>query len=142
MNTTPKPVSPRRAWRMAAAALAAAVLVVGGGIGWLMRSDGGSAWLLARVPALTVAGTSGRLAGGPFAAERLEYRTGGRTLTVQGLAWKDASWSWRPHAGAWIGLTLIEPRITRATIAATSPSQAPLSADTCSADRRCACRWR
>ena len=91
-----------------------------------MRSDGGSAWLLARVPALTVAGTS-RAPGRRrrLRAERLEYRTGGRTLTVQGLAWKDASWSWRPHAGAWIGLTLIEPRITRATVAATSPAQAP-----------------
>ncbi len=125
MNTTPKPVSSRRAWWVALAAVAATVLVVGSGIGWLMRSEGGSAWLLARVPGLTVAGTAGRLAGGPFAAERLEYRLGTRNLTVQGLAWKDAIWSWRPHAGAWIGLTLSELRITQVIIASSSPAQVP-----------------
>ena len=109
---------------MAAATLAATALVVGGAMGWLVRSEGGTAWLLARVPGLTVAGTAGRLAGGPFAAESLEFQIGGRTLTVQGLAWQDASWSWRPHAGAWIGLTLLELRITRAAIGGTPSAQA------------------
>ena len=94
-----------------------------------MRSDGGSAWLLARVPGPHGRGhqrAPGRRA--VCAPNASSTELGGRTLTVQGLAWKDASWSWRPHAGAWIGLTLIEPRITRATVAATSPAQAPLGA--------------
>jgi translocation and assembly module TamB len=127
MNAPSKPLLRRRRWRVAAATLIAAALVAAGALAWLLRSEGGSAWLLARVPGLTVTGATGRLAGGPFTAESLEYRIGARTLTVQGLAWQDAVWSWRPYTGAWIGLTLHEPRIAQATIASTPSAGAPVA---------------
>jgi translocation and assembly module TamB len=103
----------RRALLGFALVLALALLVAGAGIAWLARSEGGSAWLLARVPGLSVTGPSGRLLGGAFAAERLELRFGERVLRVQGLAWQDARWSWRPFDGAWAGVVLVAPRAER-----------------------------
>jgi len=100
MTTPDQSVRKRRRWRVAVAALAASGLVLASGLLWLTRSETGSAWLLARVPGLTLAGSRGSLAGGAFAAERIELRMGSRTLSVQRLAWRDADWSWRPHDGA------------------------------------------
>jgi len=124
MTTPDQSVRKRRRWRVAVAALAASGLVLASGLLWLTRSETGSAWLLARVPGLTLAGSRGSLAGGAFAAERIELRMGSRTLSVQRLAWRDADWSWRPHDGAWIGLTLVEPRAEQVVVAGT-PSPDP-----------------
>ena len=110
-----------RSWlRAVAAAIGLSALLVGATVAWLARSDDGSAWLLARVPGLTVTASQGRLLGGAFAAERVEYRFGQRSLTVQGLAWNDAAWYWRPHPGAWFGLALTSPRAARIDLAGPS----------------------
>jgi translocation and assembly module TamB len=86
-------------------------LLLGGGAAWLARTESGSAWLMSHV--LSLSGSSGRLFGGPFSAARAELKLGPRTLSVQGLAWQDARWSWRPNDSAWVGLVLVSPRADR-----------------------------
>ncbi len=117
-------VKPKAATRAAGVALT--VLLVTGGIAWLVRSEGGSAWLLSRVPGLTATGTTGHLFGGMFAAERIELKLGQRMLTITRLSWQDAQWSWRPHDGAWFGLVLQAPRAERIDLAG-SASKEPLA---------------
>ena len=105
--------APRRWLRAVAAGIALAVVLVAGGLAWLLRSEAGSAWVLMQVPGLTASGITGRLLGGRFSAVRIELKLGQRTLVLQELAWKDAVWSWRPHPGAWIGLVLVAPSAAR-----------------------------
>ncbi|MES2959694.1 MAG: translocation/assembly module TamB domain-containing protein [Pseudomonadota bacterium] len=116
MAEKPTPGAKARPWRRAllvavAIALLAIVLVLSGGGVWLTRTDRGTAWLLSHIASLS--NTSGRLLGGPFSAERAELKLGQRTLTIHGLAWQDAHWSWRPHESAWVGLVLVAPRAER-----------------------------
>jgi translocation and assembly module TamB len=69
-------------------------------------TERGSAWLLSLVPQVKVTQPTGRLFGGAFAAERIEVQAGTRALQIDKLAWRDARWAWRPHAGAWVGLVI------------------------------------
>ena len=130
---TPKiaPAGASRRWLLATlAACGAAALLLAGGMAWLLRSDGGSPWLLARVPGLSASGTVGLMTGGPFSAERLELKLGQRTLTVHGLTWQDAHWTWRPPGGAWAGVVLVAPHAARIEIggaASGEPLTAPAS---------------
>jgi translocation and assembly module TamB len=80
---------------------------------WLLYTDDGLQWLAARVPGLVVQGLVGRPYGGPMEAAHVEWRGGHRRLTIDGLGWRDATWRWRPHDGAWVGLDLDAPRATR-----------------------------
>jgi len=89
-----------------AGALAIATALLAAGLAWLHRSEAGSAWALHQMPGVTSTGISGRWSGGPFAAERMELSWGSRILVLNAVAWQDATWSWRPHAGAWLGLAL------------------------------------
>jgi translocation and assembly module TamB len=98
--------------------LAAGVLVLGSAMlaavtAWLLTSERGNAWLLEHLPGVTVVGATGQLSSGPFSVARLDFRIGGRTLAVHGLAWKAARWQWRPHDGTWVALTLVEPSAER-----------------------------
>lgn len=119
--------SPMRWLRATAIGAVLALLLAGGALTWLARSEGGSAWLLMRVPGLVVTGTTGSLQGGPFAAERIEWQLGTRTLSATGLAWQDAQWRWRPHARAWVGLVLVAPALERIALRGAGSNQ-PLTA--------------
>jgi len=88
---------------------------------WLLRSDDGLQWLLSRVPGLAVTGLFGRPDGGPMEATRVEWRSGGMRVVVDGLAWRDARWRWRPYEGAWVGIELDAPRARRVEVI-TGPS--------------------
>ncbi len=113
----PAPPSPARRWAHATAlglALSAAAVVAT--LAWVHRSETGSVWALQQVPGLTTQGVHGRWLGGPFAAERIEWRWGARTLVLQGVAWQDAQWSWQPHDGAWFGLALTAPTVDRVSL--------------------------
>ena len=123
----PSPLRKSRWLRAVAAAFVIAVLVIAGATAWLARSDHGSEWLLLRVPGLTATGTTGRLVGGPFTAERLELTFGPRRLTVHRVAWDDALWTWRAHDGAWFGLLLVAPRAERIELSGRA-DPAPLAA--------------
>ena len=52
---------------------------------------------------------------------------------LQGLAWRDARWAWRPHDGAWIGLVVDDARIDSVQVGAAAtpaPAAAPLAEPT------------
>jgi len=109
-----------------AASLLTGLVAVGAGLLVLATTERGSAWLLARVPGLAVTQAQGRLFGGPFAAERIEVQAASRRFVVQGLAWRDARWAWRPHEGAWVGLVIEEARAQRVEVGpSSSPAGAP-----------------
>ena len=125
--------TPRRRARWAVVVALVLVALLAGVIGSSLvavRSANGTAWLLARLPSLSASGVRGNLVGGPFAADRLELQAGGRRIVVTGLAWSDLHWRWRPHPGAWYGLTLTQPRAARVEIGAGDASAPPLALPT------------
>ncbi|HUG21704.1 hypothetical protein, partial [Piscinibacter sp.] len=116
----------RRAWPIVLAVLLALLLALIGGAWWLWRSEAGVSWLIERVPGLAVTGMRGRPDGGPFEADRIEWRSGDMRVTVTGLSWRDAQFQLRPYPGAWLRLELVEPRIKRiAVMTAPGPDDEP-----------------
>ncbi len=113
-------------WGLAVLALLAGVLIIAAtSVSWLLGTAAGSAWLLAHAPLVTVTQPAGRAFGGAFSAQRVEVRTGARTIVLDKLAWKEAHWAWRPHDGAWFGLVIDGASVERVQIgAATSASLA------------------
>ncbi len=124
------PVRRGRHWLWAALAgllaLVAALVTAGA---WLWHSGPAQARLLQAVPGLSFEGLSGRATGGVFAIERLRWQGTDLTVEIDGLQWQNLSWRWRPHAGAWIGLTLEQPqaravRVVRQASGAAPPGEA------------------
>jgi len=113
--------------------LALSVAVVGAGA-WVWNSASVQQRLLQHVPGLTLEAPRGRLNGGAFGAERLRWEGPDGVVEIDDLRWADAEWRWRPHAGAWFGLTLAQPqassvRVTRKPTAvnASEPLKPPSS---------------
>ncbi len=124
-----EPAPRRRRWVLATVtALVAVVVAVAAGVGWL-HTDTGLKWALQKVPGLQVTGMQGRPDGGSFSAERLQWESATLTVTAQGLAWRDLQWRWRPYPGAWVGVTLIEPRAVRVDVQ-TRPTPEPAQPST------------
>jgi translocation and assembly module TamB len=116
----------RGGWLGLTLMLVSALAVLGALLVGMATTDRGSAWLLARVSGLVVAQPQGRLFGGPFAAERIELQAGSRRIVVEGLAWRDARWAWRPHDGAWVGLVIDGAQARRVDVgAAATASETP-----------------
>ena len=69
--------------------VAVALAMVAGSVWWLLGTEAGTAWLLARVPGLQISGVSGSLFG-DFAAQRVELPLPGEgaRLQMQDLGWK------------------------------------------------------
>jgi len=134
-DPTPRPTPParppRRLLRGVLLALLALVLVlplvVGGGVAWLWHSPTGLQRALERVPGLSMQGVQGRPTGGPYAVQRLQWRGGGTTVVVEGLAWNDATWDFWPYPGAWVGLALQRPRASRVQVTTTPAPAEPAS---------------
>jgi len=86
--------------------LALVLGAIGGAGWWLLRSEAGTAWLLARLPGVEVRGLQGALLSDRFAAERLAVRwdQGREGITFEGLQAEGLRWSWQPEPGAWFGL--------------------------------------
>lgn len=120
-RSDPAPASPtpppRRRSRAARAGLALGVLLlslvlllallVAGG--WqALRTEAGTAWLLSKVSGLRITAGRGSLTGGPFSADRVDFALEGVPVAVRidGLAWRDLGWHWRPYPGAWTGLRI------------------------------------
>lgn len=80
----------RVAWLAGGLVLLLVLLALGAGSGlwWTLRSEPGSAWLLARVPGLQISGGKGRL-WGDYDAERVELAlAGGGRLVMTGVGWR------------------------------------------------------
>jgi translocation and assembly module TamB len=73
-------------WYLAGVAAVLGLLL--GGLGWLLYSTEGAAWLLARVPGLQVSGPAGSLMGG-FSARQVDLKIDddGTRLRLQQLQW-------------------------------------------------------
>ena len=71
-----------------------------------MRTESGSAWLLARVPGLQVTGLRGALLSNHIEAERIHFDIGKRlkSLTITAFVADGLRWQWRPNRDAWLGL--------------------------------------
>jgi translocation and assembly module TamB len=103
---------------------------VGATVAFLLGTEAGNGWLLARVPGLAVEQPQGRLFGGPLSAERVTLQTADRRIVVNRPAWRDAHWTFRPHSGAWFGVVIEGLQIERIDVgasAATSPPVEPQS---------------
>ena len=102
----------RVAWQMVAPTfwvLVTAAAVLGAlayGAHWLLRTPGGTAWLIDRVPGLQVDGPEGALLSSRFSARRVEYTGSGRvsSVVIDDLVADGLVWRWRPDAYAWLGL--------------------------------------
>lgn len=122
------PAPPRRRWWLRGlVALGVLVLLLAvaatAGVGWL-RTDSGLDWALRHVPGLQITGMRGRPDGGSFSADRLHWQSATMTVDVERLTWRDLQWRWRPYAGAWVGITLVEPQAQRVVVV-TRPSTEP-----------------
>jgi translocation and assembly module TamB len=118
------PPHPHRRWPLVLAAVLATLLVaVAGTLVWLWASPAGTAQALRHIPGLQAQDVRGRLGGGPFAAGRLAWQGSGWQVVVEGLQWRDARWQLRPHAGAWLGLTLTGLQARRVSMRRTAPAK-------------------
>ncbi len=111
-------------------ALLLALVVAGGagGAAWLLRSEDGSRWLLARVPGVDVQGLQGALLSQRFAAERLVIRwgTGGQqSVAIDGLRAEGMHWQWHPAPGAWLGLKAASLQARRIDVQTGPPGPQP-----------------
>ncbi|MBK6862879.1 MAG: hypothetical protein IPG91_04565 [Ideonella sp.] len=89
-------------WASAATVLALPLLALGG-IAWLATSASGTAWLVARVPGLTVTAPQGSLIG-DFAAERVIVALPGSEdrILIHGLRWQGLALARAQAAPAWL----------------------------------------
>ena len=121
MQATPaEPIKAVRGWRVLLLALIAVFVLVSAALWLALATEAGSAWVLARAPLVTATQSTGRVFGGAFSAQRVEVRTGARTIVLDKLAWRDSHWALRPHDGAWFGLVIDGASIERVQIGATT----------------------
>jgi translocation and assembly module TamB len=103
--------APRTGGRLALAAgacLLGGLLSAGAGLGWVWQADAGTRWLLAHVPGAQASGVRGSLGSGQLQIEHLAWQGEAGQLTLDGLSLNALSWHWRPHAQAWLGISLGE----------------------------------
>lgn len=106
--TIATPATPARRWLKRALWLVAVpvglTLAAAGAAVGLLRSQSGSAWLLAQVPGLQVSGVQGALLGDELRAEQLVWSGPPGKLEVTALRLGGLQWAWRPAPDAWLGL--------------------------------------
>jgi len=125
----------RRAWRWLAATLAALLVAAAATVAallWALHDAAGSAWLLRRVPQITVTAPRGSLIG-DFAAERIEIAfAGSGVLRLDAPRWQGLG-ATRGDAGRWLRLRIATLHVDRVTWLAAAglppgePAQPPAS---------------
>ncbi len=122
----------RTAWHLllpVLAVLLALALVVGAAaaaVVWLLSSEDGTAWLLARLPGVQANGVRGALLSPRWEVERLTIEIGGglKSVHIENAVAEGLRWSWRPDGQAWVGVQvtrLTARRVLLATGTAKSP---------------------
>lgn len=132
MARTPPLVTPRRPRRVLRwglgllLALLLLMLFAVGSTTVLLRSQAGTAWLLARVPGIEVQGLRGALLGDSLGADRMRWKGDAGAVEVDALQLGALRWTWRPSPHAWVGLHIGSLRATRVQwrSAAGDPNQA------------------
>ena len=120
MATTPSAPPPRHglrwlAWRTALGTLALALLAaaLGAAVWWAVRSEAGSAWLLARLPGVDVTAPRGVLLG-DFETERVVVQlSGSQQIVLTGLGWRGLHVTRSPAPGVWARVALADLHATR-----------------------------
>lgn len=73
---------------------------------WLLRTEGGTRWLLDRLPMVQVQGLKGALLGDQVEAERVRvtWSGGQASVTIEGFRGEGLAWQWHPGRGLWVGI--------------------------------------
>ncbi|MEO5732481.1 MAG: hypothetical protein ABIN96_10875, partial [Rubrivivax sp.] len=100
--------------------VALVLLVAGATLTWVWTTEAGTRQVLSLVPGLQTSGVKGRITGGTFSADSLTWQSSGTRVVVNDLRWSDLSFRWKPHADAWVGLTLQQPQ-ARSVVVTTTP---------------------
>ncbi len=103
--------------------VAGSALVVAGAFWWLLFTETGGQWLLARIPGVQVSGVSGHLLG-PFSAQQLELPLPGEgaRLRLQQFGWSAPRLRWGTGS-KWLHLGFDEMRASRVDLwLSTEPS--------------------
>ena len=132
----PAPVSPARGsrirWQTVLAGVAAVLILLTAALAaalwWAVRSERGSAWLLAALPGVQVTAPQGRLLG-DFAAQHVSIRLpgGGGTVELEGVGWRGLHMA-RGTASRWCRITLDELHASRVDVALTATPNTELVA--------------
>lgn len=112
-----------------------AVIAVPLGLFAGLRSEAGTAWLLARTPGLSATGLRGALLGDRFSAERIRWLIPGTgdLLVLEDAAWEGLQVSRSLDAGQWVAVRMARLQARRATLTlaprppSTTPSAPPAS---------------
>lgn len=129
----PAPPRPRRlgsalAWTIAAMALPVALALAAGALAWAVGTAGGSAWLLGRLPGVTVTAPLGSLVGN-FSAGRLDIALPGAAATdrlvISGLRWRGLGFSFTTTDATWARLTVDSLQADRVDVILTPDPKAP-----------------
>lgn len=129
-------VSPRRSSSFARVAVALLLLVLTAAILLpvalfaALRSQGGSAWLLAHVPGLVVNAPRGALLGGDFSAERIEALLPGSDdlLVLEQPAWEGLTIGRSADPGTWVSVRLSRLAARSATFTSAPRPPSPATA--------------
>ena len=125
----PRPRRGLRLWLAGAVALLALLAALVAAIAWALRSEAGTAWVLARLPGVSVEAPKGLLLG-DFEARRVQVRLpgGDDTITIDGLRWRGLTLA-RGSEGRWAHVVIDALRATRVDVQiAASKTREPLRA--------------
>ena len=102
--------------------------LLAGTVHWLLITEAGSRWLLARLPAVEATGFSGALLGDHWHADRLRiaWAAGQASLTLEDLRADGLTWHWRPNPQAWLGVDVQQVAVRRITVVTGPPGDRPL----------------
>ena len=100
-----------------------------GGGRWLLLSEDGARWLVARLPGVQVQGLRGALLGDQLRADklRIEWAGGTKSLLITDLRADGLIWQWRPHTGIWAALQAQRLQARRVELNTGPPSGPPKS---------------
>lgn len=100
---------------------------VAGGAAWLLTTEGGTQWLLQRLPGVQVKNFQGALLGSRWRADslRVEWAGGTQWVLVEKLAADGLQWQLLPHEHAWIALQLQTLSAAKVTVHPGPPSKEP-----------------
>jgi translocation and assembly module TamB len=101
-------------------------------VGWLVRSEDGTRWLLRQLPMVQARGVQGALLGQDFAVQhlRITWNSGQAAVVVQQARLQGLAWRWRPSATAWVGLSASQATAAEVTVDSGPSSDKPLSLPT------------
>lgn len=110
-------------------ALGLLVGVLGAGLWWAVRTEGGSAWITARLPGVQVTAPRGTL-WGDFEAQRVVVAWSGTDQIVfTGLGWRALQLAPSDAPGLWARLSVAELHASRVDVQL-APSDGPMTAPT------------